>query len=160
MNKKKVALPHWLVKDRLYRIWYRMKSRCEKKNDIGFHNYGGRGIKICKKWLKLDGFKDDVENSYIEHKNEFGEENTQIDRVNNNGNYEMANCRWATRKEQTANQRSNRFITYKGETKILFEWSRKYKIAPALLSYRINRGWGIDKALNTPVRFMAKRQSR
>jgi hypothetical protein len=89
-----------------YRSWYHMKSTCYDKNEVGYDNYGGRGILVCKKWLKYLGFLEDMG---IRPKGK------SLDRVNNDGNYEAKNCRWATRKQQCSNRRPRR-------------WNRKPKI--------------------------------
>lgn len=92
---------HGRVGTKEYYCWYHMKSRCYNKNDKSYFRYGGRGIKVCKRWV----------NSFINFFEDMGESPTQkhsLDRFpNNNGNYEKNNCRWATKKQQSLNRRSN-----------------------------------------------------
>lgn len=88
-----------------YNCWSNMLSRTRNKKHPGYKNYGGRGITVCNDWLKFENFLNDM-----------GEKprNLSIDRVNNDGNYNKKNCRWATQKEQCQNQRKNIIIIYNG----------------------------------------------
>lgn len=90
---------------RPYRIWAGMKQRCNNSSKPCYKNYGGRGIKICKRWLKFENFRDDMSESYLKHIKQFGEKQTTLDRTNNDGNYCKENCRWATYREQRLNSR-------------------------------------------------------
>jgi hypothetical protein len=91
---------------RFYRIWKCMKSRCLTLKNGAYPNYGGRGIKVCARWLEsFENFRDDMYASYLKHVEEFGEKDTTIDRIDVNGNYELSNVRWATNEIQNLNKR-------------------------------------------------------
>ncbi len=90
---------HGLRNHKLYKCWSGMKERCYNPKSISFKNYGGRGITICDKWLN------DFKSFYDWAMANGFDKDLSIDRVNNDGNYEPGNCRWATDKQQRANQR-------------------------------------------------------
>ncbi len=76
-----------------------------------------------------------------------------LERINNNGNYCKENCRWATATEQNRNKRSNRFLTYNGETRLLIDWAKIYNLSWDTLDARLKRlGWSVEKALTTPLK--------
>lgn len=96
---------HGMSETRFYKTWRNMKSRCQGKYATGYENYGGRGITVCDRWNKFENFYDDMYESYLKHVEKYGEDNTSIDRINNNGNYEPNNCRWTNQTKQTINRR-------------------------------------------------------
>ena len=127
-----------------YQAWHDMISRCTNPNNKRYQDYGGRGIKVCKRWLKFENFLEDM-----------GEvpEGCQIDRIDNNKGYDKSNCKWSTRKEQQRNMRNNLYFTYKNKTQLLIGWAEQFNINYQTLYSRIFiLGWSIEKALTTPVR--------
>ena len=121
---------------RLYRIWSGMYNRCYNEKRKDYKKYGGSGIKICDEWLGKDGFSNFAEwatnNGYSEE--------LSIDRIDNNGNYEPLNCRWATNKEQCINRHTNHMITINGETMTLSQLSEKYNVNYNTIFSRLSRG--------------------
>lgn len=129
--------------DRVYRIWAEMKSRCLNNNNIGYERYGGRGIKVCDRW------KDSFESFLVDMGEPPGNDYT-IDRIDNNGDYEPSNCRWATPMQQSRNRRSCIMVEYGGEKICVAELAERLGISSQLLRRRIKRGWDLESAINTP----------
>src|SRR3990172_10547041 len=83
----------------VYRAWENLKARCLNPNDTGYKDYGGRGISVCDRWLNsFENFRDDMLPTW--------QKRLQLDRIDNNGNYEPSNCRWATRSQNVKNRRN------------------------------------------------------
>jgi hypothetical protein len=140
------------VSTREYGIWLGMKDRCYNPKNIGFKNYGGRGITVCDRWLEsFENFFEDMGiNPSLNH---------SLDRINNNGNYEPENCRWATRLQQANNKRKpipKNYILYKNKKKTLICWCKELGINYQNAVYRIKSGWTIDEALSTQNRVYKK----
>ena len=125
-----------------YITWENMKARCFNPRNNHYKDYGGRGITVCDRWLKFENFLSDM------GPKPFG---LSIERMNNNGNYEPSNCKWATRQEQAHNTRRNRWITFKGERLRFSEWAQRLGITYTSL-YRRLKLWPLDKALTQPKR--------
>lgn len=113
---QKVATTHGESKTRLYGIWAGMKKRCQNPKATNYSDYGGRGICVYEEWEYYPAFRDwALLNGYDDEKS--------IDRIDNDGDYRPDNCRWATRKEQCNNRRSNVYWTYADETYTIAEWA-------------------------------------
>ncbi len=134
---------------RLYNIWIAMKQRCNNPKHDMYHRYGGRGIQVCEEWQKeYMPFRDwAMANGY--------QEGLQIDRIDNDGNYESSNCRWVTNKENQQNRTNGaqpkaKSITYKGEEFTVYGLAKHTGIQYETLKRRINRGWSVEDAIEIP----------
>ena len=123
---------------RLYSIWANMKQRCYNPKNDNFCNYGGRGIVICDSW------KDSFENFRDWAKTHGYADSLTIDRIDGSKGYYPENCRWVTVKEQNNNLRTNRKITYNGETKTVTAWSKELNIPQQTIADRLNRGYPLE----------------
>lgn len=137
----KRSTKHGLAGTKLYDTWKAMVRRCTNPRDASYTNYGGRGITVCDKWKTLDGFLEDMEDSY--------QEGLEIERIDNSLGYCKENCKWTTDREQARNRRSNVMITFQGRTQCLGDWATEIGIGRTTLVRRIEN-WGISRALTTP----------
>lgn len=122
----------------LYKMWLTMINRCTLPSCRSYSDYGGRGIKVCRRWMNFAKFVSDMGPR---------PEGMTIHRVNNDRSYSPSNCIWATRQTQARNTRGNHRVTFKGETFTLVEWAERIGINYDVLYFRIVRGWPIDAAL-------------
>lgn len=137
---------HGRSRSRLYLIYIGMIRRCYKEKNPNYKNYGAREIRVCDEWLTgFEAFYDWAMRNGYDETSKRGE--CTLDRVDVDGHYEPSNCRWVSAKVQARNKRNNRLITYKGETKTLYEWAEKVGINPHTLESRFRRGWTVEKAL-------------
>lgn len=115
-----------------YRIWQSMKGRCGNPKNVGYALYGGRGIKVCDRWL----------NDFPTFLSDMGPRPSpkySLDRIDNSKGYEPSNCRWATIEIQGNNKRNNHYLTHNGETLTIAEWSRRTGIPDKVLRQRAKR---------------------
>jgi hypothetical protein len=130
------------IKTSEYAIWCSMRQRCSNNKNHAWKSYGGRGITVCDRWKSsYENFLLDMGRRPPGH---------SLDRINNDGNYEPANCRWATRRQQATNTRWNRYIEWRGQRKALCEWADILKMNPTTLRCRLEN-WPLEKAMATPL---------
>lgn len=128
----------------LYGVWNGIKQRCRNSNHKSYPNYGGRGINVCDEWAN------NYESFYYWSINCGYKKGLEIDRINNDGNYEPNNCRWVEREIQANNKRNVTLFTIGQTTKSLSQWCREYNQDYFLVRQRIYKlGWSIETALNT-----------
>ena len=123
---------HGLDSHPLTPIWRAMISRCENENNKDFKHYGGRGIKVCDRWHKIENFIADMEEGY--------RPGLQIDRIDNDGPYSPDNCRWVTRTENARNKRNNRKIATLVGNKTIAEQSEITGVPSYVISRRLKQG--------------------
>lgn len=150
LNKERRT--HYQTRTRLYRLWGTIKARCNRETHSSYKNYGGRGIKVCEEWSRsFESFRDWAhDNGYYEDLGKSGRNKMTIERIDNNGDYEPSNCRWATNLEQMNNKRDNVYYTINNETKTLTEWSRITGVKSGTIYKRIRNGWLPERAITEP----------
>jgi len=125
-----------------------MLERCRNKTSYNWKNYGGRDIKVCKRWFKFENFAADMGPFPVGY---------SIERIDNDGNYEPSNCKWIPRGQQTMNRRNINKATLRGKTQSLDEWSKEVGISrPRLRNRIIALGWSVEKAMTTPVKLKTR----
>lgn len=138
---KEVITTHGKTKDDLHHVWENLKDRCLNPNSSVWSLYGGRGITVCDEW------KDNYE-AFDEWARANGyEKGLSLDRIDNDGNYEPTNCRWATAKEQCRNRSNNRILTIDGKSHCVSEWAEIVGMNPSTIVTRLRRGWTDKEAV-------------
>lgn len=123
---------------RAYNQWNSMMQRCTNPNVDNYHNYGGRGIRVCNRWMTFSNFLADM-----------GEcpPGLTIERINNKtGNYEKSNCKWDTRRNQSRNTRRNIIYTVHGKTACLKELCEMFGKNYTTTYWRLNHGRSVERA--------------
>ena len=131
-----------------YFSWKGMIQRCENPDHTFYDLYGGRGILVCDRWHDFRNFYADM-----------GErpKGTTLDRIDNFGNYEPANCRWATQKTQIRNMRANLLIYHEGRWATAVEWAELSPVDYATFLWRHKKAWGMAKIMSTPSKMTANK---
>lgn len=126
---------------KIYNSWRSMKKRCNNVNRKGYKYYGGRGILYDPSWEYFQEFLNDMRESY--------KEGLQLDRIDNNGNYNKDNCRWVTSKQNSNNKNNNHLLTNEGKTHTISEWSELVDIPLNTLYSRVRKNKWTDKEILT-----------
>jgi hypothetical protein len=134
---------HGYSSTKIYRTWNDMIQRCNNINNKDYMDYGGRGIIVCRRWLKFENFLKDVGDP---------PKGLSLDRINNNKGYNPNNWRWTTHKINSRNRRDNHLISYKNSTRCISEWADITGISPDRILGRIKSGWSIKRTLTTPTK--------
>lgn len=151
LNAERI-MQHGMSDTHVYAVWQAMLQRCENPKSQAYANYGGRGIAVCDRWHKFEGFFSDMGNR---------PKGYSLDRRDNNGPYSPENCRWATTTTQANNQRRNRVITIYGRSRTFAEWAKYAGLDWYTLRERLDRcGWDLERALTDPVRQDTKHEFR
>jgi hypothetical protein len=127
-----------------YGTWACMNERCASKSSRAYKYYGGRGIKVCDRW----------KNDFAAFLHDMGRKPSpkhSLDRIDNDGNYEPGNCRWATAKQQTTNRRNTIFLTAFGQKKPVAVWAAETGMPYASLVARLQDGWTPEKIVSQPI---------
>ena len=135
---KRTFTVHGLSRTPTYSVWHGIIGRCTNPKSGAWKNYGGRGISVCERWRDFLSFLEDM-----------GErpQATEIDRIDNDGNYEPGNCRWVTRRQNLSNRRNSRFLSANGNTMTIAEWSIKTGIQDGTIRARLRRKCSPEEAL-------------
>lgn len=126
-----------------YTAWHCMKSRCLDKRNADYASYGGRGIRVADSWLLFENFLRDMG---------IKPAGTSIDRIDNNGNYEPNNCRWATNRQQSRNKRTTINLMFNGKLTPMIDVAKELGITYRAMYFRLRRGWTPEQAISTPTR--------
>ena len=139
-----------------YQTWQCMKRRCESTNALDFPRYGGRGVRVCRRWHDFASFLEDmVTKPSARH---------SIDRIDGSGSYTCGkcddchardatmNCRWATVEEQSRNRRHVVMIEFQGVRLCMKDWAARVGLSRFTLAARLELGWSIERALTAPKR--------
>ena len=140
--KKTCCRTHGLSSTLAAKSWYAMISRCNNPKDKDYPRWGGRGVRVCRRWLKLENFIADM--------GERPSKRHSIERRDNDGNYCKSNCYWALPIQQMSNRRVTVYLTYKGKRRTIRQWADKLGQPYQLLANRYQQGWPVKHILTMP----------
>ena len=139
----KANVTHGMYGTPLYHIWSGIKGRCQNPTNANYDRYGGRGIGLCERWQSFGNFYADIPPRPSNRHS--------LDRIENDKGYEPGNIRWATPEQQQNNMRSNRLLLHEGRRQSVARWAREIGVNDTTLLARLNKGWTIKEALETPL---------
>ena len=144
---------HGLSYEPEYKAWQTMRLRCTVPANAAYASYGGRGIKVCERWMNsVEAFMQDM-----------GKKPTpkhELDRINNDGNYEPSNCRWATRSENDRNRRSTVWVMFHGQRRKYADLCEEFNMDRTVVRHRLRAGWSVEHAFETKTRAKAKNKPK
>lgn len=147
---KRQTLSHGLSYTPEYRAWQTMRQRCTNPRCAAWPRYGGRGISIAAEWLTDPA-------AFIAHIGPKPSPKHELDRIDNERGYVPGNVRWATRKTNDRNRRSNRRLAFRGESLTIAEWAERVGISRGLIRVRLENGWSVERTLTEPARATSPR---
>jgi hypothetical protein len=130
---------HGLVSRPEHKAWCGIRQRCYNPRNQDYSHYGGRGIRVCDRWVDFAQFFADMGPMPTPYHT--------IERIDNNGDYEPGNCKWATRKEQNRNKRNIPLYDYRGRRVSVAELSELSGVPAGTLSHRLKRGMSAERAV-------------
>lgn len=128
----------------LYWVWNSMKQRCYNKNSAMYKHYGGRGITVCESWMEFENFLNDM--------GDRPHPTLYLDRINNDGGYCKANCRWATVLEQVYNRRCTIKVPFRGELVTTLYLALVSGIKRDTIDNRLRSGLTAEQAISRPLK--------
>ena len=137
------ATTHGKRYESAWTTWSHMLDRCNNPNCSQYSHYGGRGIQVCERWLKFENFYADMGDR---------PENLSLERTDNSKGYSPDNCKWATKKQQARNTRTNQVLDWQGESLCIAEWAERLNLNAKTLYTRLYAGWDTERILTTPTR--------
>lgn len=141
---------HGLFGTATWGTWVSMVNRCRNPKYASYRAYGQVGITVCDRWLDIKNFYEDMGPR---------PPGTTLDRIDNDGNYEPGNCRWATAKVQTRNRACTVRLEFRGEVKAISDWCDELGISRGAVYQRLRAGWSDEQALTTPIRYRPRRST-
>lgn len=141
-HKERVSL-HGMTGTGTFKSWESMLQRCLNTKAPDYPGYGGRGIKVCNRWMaSFDAFLSDMGRR---------PDGATLDREDVNGDYKPSNCRWATASRQQRNRRDTKSITWRGKTMPTADWADLIGVPAKVITWRLAEGWALDRAMTEPV---------